>query len=59
MLSQRFQEIAQKPNAPFMGAGASRGLFVRTKETSTLSATSRTRTSIAGSTRSSASWSVS
>ena len=28
------QEIAQKPDAPFLGAGAGRGLFVRTKEAS-------------------------
>ncbi len=32
MLSQRLSEIAQKPDAPFMGAGTSRGQFVRTKE---------------------------
>jgi zinc protease len=38
MLSARFSEIAQKPDAPFLGAGAGRGLFVRTKEISTLSA---------------------
>jgi zinc protease len=38
MLSARFSEIAQKPDAPFLGAGAGRGHFVRTKEISTLSA---------------------
>jgi zinc protease len=38
MLSARFSEMAQKPDAPFLGAGASRGQFVRTKEISTLSA---------------------
>ena len=38
MLSQRFSEMAQKPDAPFLGAGAGRGQFVRTKEISTLSA---------------------
>ena len=31
MLNQRFEEITQKPNAPFLGAGASvQGLFSRT-----------------------------
>jgi zinc protease len=38
MLSSRLMEIAQKPNAPFMAAGAGRGLFVRSAEASTLSA---------------------
>ncbi len=38
MLSARFSEMAQKPDAPFLGAGAGRGQFVRTKEISTLSA---------------------
>ena len=38
MLSTRFSEIAQKPDAPFLGASAGRGQFVRTKEVSTLSA---------------------
>jgi zinc protease len=38
MLSVRFSEMAQKPDAPFLGAGAGRGQFVRTKEISTLSA---------------------
>ncbi len=28
MLSTRFAEIAQKPDAPFLGASAGRGLFV-------------------------------
>lgn len=41
MLSARFAEIAQKPDAPFLGASAGRGLFVRTKEASILSATVR------------------
>ncbi len=38
MLSARFSEMAQKPDAPFLGAGAGRGQFVRTLEVSTLSA---------------------
>jgi zinc protease len=38
MLGARFMELAQKPDAPFMGAGGGRGLFVRTKSLSTLSA---------------------
>jgi zinc protease len=38
MLSDRFAELAQKPDAPFLAAGASRGLFVRTREASTLTA---------------------
>jgi zinc protease len=38
MLGARFSELAQKPEAPFIGAGGSRGQFVRTKEVSTLSA---------------------
>ena len=38
MLSSRFQEIAQKPDAPFLGAGTGRGLFVRTRDATTLSA---------------------
>jgi zinc protease len=38
MLSARFSEMAQKPEAPFLGAGAGRGQFVRTAEVSTLSA---------------------
>jgi zinc protease len=38
MLSTRLSEIAQKPDAPFLGAGAGRGQFVRTAEVSTLSA---------------------
>ena len=32
MLSARLAEIAEKPDAPFMAAGTSRGQFVRTKE---------------------------
>jgi len=38
MLSTRFNEMAQKPDAPFLGAGAGRGQFVRPLEVSTLSA---------------------
>jgi zinc protease len=38
MLAARFSELSQKPDAPFVGAGGSRGQFVRTKEVSTLSA---------------------
>src|SRR3954468_18569766 len=37
MLSTRFSEMAQKPDAPFLGAGAGRGQFVRPLEVSTLS----------------------
>ncbi len=38
MLSARFSEMAQKPDAPFIGAAAGNGLFVRTREASTLTA---------------------
>ena len=38
MLSARFAEITQKPDAPFLGASAGRGNFFRTKDASTLSA---------------------
>ena len=38
MLSARYSEMAQKPDAPFLGAGAGRGQFVRPLEVSTLSA---------------------
>ena len=39
MLNGRFQEIAQKPDAPFLGAGASKGrFFARTTEAFSLSA---------------------
>ena len=38
MLGTRFSELSQKPDAPFVGAGGSRGSFVRSKEMSTLSA---------------------
>jgi zinc protease len=38
MLSARFAEIAEKPGAPFLNAYAGRGMFVRTKEASMLSA---------------------
>lgn len=38
MLNARFSEMAQKPDAPFMGASAGRGLFVKTAEASMLNA---------------------
>jgi zinc protease len=38
MLSARFAEITQKPDAPFLGASGGRGNFFRTKDASTLSA---------------------
>ena len=38
MLGARFSELSQKADAPFVGAGGSRGQFVRTKDVSTLSA---------------------
>lgn len=38
MLNARFGELAQKPDAPFLAAGAGRGLFVRTAEASLLNA---------------------
>ena len=38
MLSTRYSELAQKADPPFLGAGANRGIFVRTAEASTLSA---------------------
>ena len=38
MLSDRFDEIAQQPNAPFLRAGTSRGIFVRTAEVTSLNA---------------------
>ncbi|HVZ20252.1 MAG TPA: insulinase family protein [Vicinamibacterales bacterium] len=38
MLSARFSEIAQKPDAPFLGASAGRGSIVRTAEASVLNA---------------------
>ncbi len=38
MLNARLSEIAQKPDAPFMGAAAGRGLFVKTAEASMLNA---------------------
>jgi zinc protease len=39
MLSARFTEIAQKPDAPFMGAGVGRGQFIaKTKDEAELSA---------------------
>ena len=41
MLGARFAELAQRPDAPFIAAGAGRGLFVRTKSVSTLSAVAK------------------
>jgi zinc protease len=41
MLNARFAELAQKPGAPFLAAGAGRGLLVRTKEATLLEATVR------------------
>ena len=38
MLSARFSELAQKPDPPFIGAGTGRGLFVRSKEATTIGA---------------------
>ncbi|MEO8482843.1 MAG: insulinase family protein [Acidobacteriota bacterium] len=38
MLSDRFDELAQKPNAPFLAANTGRGALVRTAEASSLSA---------------------
>jgi zinc protease len=38
LLSARFAEMAQKPDAPFLDADTSRGLFVNTAEATTLSA---------------------
>ena len=38
LLSLRFAELAQKPDAPFLGASAVRGQFVRSKEASMLNA---------------------
>src|SRR5207249_3248730 len=38
MLSARLDEIADKPNAPFLKAATDRRLFVRTEETTTLQA---------------------
>ena len=38
MLSIRFSELAQKPDAPFVGAGSGRGQFVRGKEMTSLTA---------------------
>lgn len=38
MLNARFSEMAQKPDAPFLGASAGRGLFVKTAEASMLNA---------------------
>ncbi len=41
MLNARFTELAQKPDAPFLGAAAGRGLFVKTAEVSMLNAIAR------------------
>ena len=38
MLNARFNELSQKPDAPFLAAGAGRGLFVKTAEASMLNA---------------------
>jgi len=38
MLNARFAELAQKPDAAFLGAGTGRGLFVQTREATTMSA---------------------
>jgi len=38
LLSSRFAEIAQKPDAPFLDADTSRGIFPNTAETTTLTA---------------------
>ena len=38
MLNQRFSELAQKPDAPFVGAGASAGSFVRSMDAYSLDA---------------------
>ncbi len=38
MLSARLDEIAQQPNAPFLAAQTSRGIFVRTAEVTSLNA---------------------
>jgi len=38
MINQRFSELAQKPNPPFLGGGAGIGLLMRTKEAAQLSA---------------------
>jgi len=38
MLSDRLDEIAQQPNAPFLAAQTSRGIFVRTAEVTSLGA---------------------
>jgi zinc protease len=42
MLSARLAEIAQQPDAPFLGAGTARGMFLgKTKDNTSLSATVR------------------
>ena len=38
MLSARLDEISQQPNAPFLAAQTSRGIFVRTEEVTSLNA---------------------
>lgn len=41
MLNQRFNEISQKPDAPFLGAGVGRGNYVRPLDIYQLSATAK------------------
>ena len=41
MLNERFQKIGLSPDAPFAGAGAGQGSFVRSAEVSLLSATAK------------------
>jgi len=41
MFSARLNDLAQKPDSPFLGAAASRGLFVKSAEASTISALSK------------------
>ncbi|MES2525395.1 MAG: insulinase family protein [Gemmatimonadota bacterium] len=41
MLNQRFSEISQKPDAPFVGAGGGGGSFVRTVDVFSLDATAK------------------
>ena len=54
MLSARFDEMAQKPDAPFLDAETNRGLFVKSAEATTLTrAGRRTAASSAGYRRSS------
>ena len=48
MLNARLGEIAQKPNAPFVGAGLSRSYFLRTADAYTLGASVRDGGLVAG-----------